>query len=41
MHRDRQTRKDRMQPHARDPWWAWPLALACGVLWATYIVYGF
>jgi len=38
---DYQKRKDRMEPHAREAWWAWPFAFACGVLWATYIVYGF
>jgi hypothetical protein len=38
---DYQTRKARMEPHARDPWWAWPFAIACGVLWATALVYGF
>lgn len=38
---DYQTRKNRMAPHARDPWWAWPIALIGGVLFATALVYGF
>lgn len=38
---DHQTPRERLAPLAREPWWAWPFALACGILWATFIVYGF
>lgn len=38
---DRHPRRERLAHFSRESWWAWPLAFACGVLWATYIVYGF